>query len=88
MCVVGLHELASDEATGEWWPAERLRVPRRSRKGFDSLVLLTVWFLWKERNARIFQRAEATMAVFCDKIAEEMKLWRLSGAVGMGIIWR
>lgn len=37
-----------------WWTWARHRVPRGSRKGFDSLVMLTCWVLWKERNAQTF----------------------------------
>ena len=70
-----------------WWPEARLRVPRLQRKGFDSMVLLTVWMLWKERNARVFQRTAATSREICRRIAEEVELWKLSGAVRLGLIW-
>jgi hypothetical protein len=39
------HIPAADAKLIEWWSDKRLRVPKPQRKGFDSLVLLTVWVL-------------------------------------------
>ena len=79
---------AADAKLIEWWPDARCRVPKLQRKGFDSLVLLTVWMLWKERNARVFQRAAETVPSICRRIAGEIDLWKISGAVGLSDIWR
>ena len=61
----------------------RRRVPKPQRKGFDSLVLLTVWMLWKERNSRVFQRSAESVTSVCRKFADEIELWKLSGVVGL-----
>jgi hypothetical protein len=63
-------------------------MPKTRRKGFDSLVLLTVWVLWKERKARVLQRAAETVPTVCRRIADEIELWKISGAVGLGALWR
>jgi hypothetical protein len=39
-----------------WWLAVRKRVHKSQRKGFDSLALLVVWSLWKEKNLRVHDR--------------------------------
>ncbi|KAM0909610.1 hypothetical protein ACQ4PT_014711 [Festuca glaucescens] len=78
----------ADDMLIEWWPDSRRRVPQQLRKGFDSLVLLTVWTLWKERNNRVFERSAETARGICKRITEEVELWKLSGAVGLGNIWR
>ena len=72
----------------DWWPAERHRLHGLARKGFDSLVLLTVWILWKERNARVFEHRHASVAAVCQQINEEVGLWKLSGAVGLAHVWK
>ena len=76
-----------DDSLIDWWPEARRRAPSRARKGFDSLVLLVVWSLWKKRNARIFERSAEMVCTVCHRIAEEIELWKLSGAVGLGQIW-
>lgn len=62
-----------------WWSEARSRVPRASRKGFDSLVMLVCWSLWKERNARTFRNEASSASDLCDRIREEAALWVQAG---------
>ena len=39
-----------------WWSEARKELPKVDRCGFDSLVILVSWLLWKERNDRTFDR--------------------------------
>ena len=73
-CNLLMHIPAADDKLIEWWPDVRCRVPKPQRKGFDSLVLLTVWMLWKERNSRVFQRSAESVTSVCRKIADEIEL--------------
>ncbi|CAM0911794.1 unnamed protein product [Alopecurus aequalis] len=85
-----LHHLTPEAGAAliDWWPEARLRVPRQSRKGFDSIVLLTVWVLWKERNSRVFDCHATTLLGIRQRIAEEVELWKQAGAVGLGLVWQ
>jgi hypothetical protein len=71
----------------DWWPDARDRVPHQLRKGFDSLVFLTIWTLWKERNSRVFERYGETLRTICQRIFDEIQLWKLSGANGLAMLW-
>uniref|UniRef100_A0A0E0LH15 Uncharacterized protein n=1 Tax=Oryza punctata TaxID=4537 RepID=A0A0E0LH15_ORYPU len=51
------------------------------RSIFDSLFALTCWFLWKERNARVFeQKFRSTEQLVCD-IKEEILVWKAAGVI-------
>jgi hypothetical protein len=46
-------------------------VTKACRKGFDSLVMLTVWKLWLQRNRGVFNgKAEPATSVIKNVIAE------------------
>jgi len=53
----------------DWWlmMGTRAGVPR---SGLRSLILLVVWELWKERNARTFERREQSATTLLLKIKE------------------
>jgi hypothetical protein len=62
-----------------WWT---VTPPRHniSQKAFRSLALLISWELWKERNSRVFNRAESPITTLVFKIKEEFSLWLSAGA--------
>lgn len=41
--------------TIRWWLESRKRVPKEAWPGFNSMVLLISWLLWKKTNARTFE---------------------------------
>ena len=45
--------------------------PQTFRRGFDSLVLLVSWVIWKERNRWTFDRDARTTAQVLSVIHEE-----------------
>lgn len=62
-----------------WWVRSRKRIAKDSRRGFDSMVLLVGWQLWKERNSRTFNAVTAAPTVVFNAIIEEANLWVLAG---------
>jgi hypothetical protein len=60
-----------------WWTVARKRLWREDRRGFDTLVLLIAWTLWKQRNARMFGNLERQLPTeqIIDTVLEEFSLW-------------
>jgi hypothetical protein len=63
-----------------WWDAARQLVHKKDRRGFDSLVMLTSWMLWKQRNARVFNnvRQQCNVQQLVIRIKDEFALWKLA----------
>lgn len=56
----------------------RKRVPKVQRRGYDALVLLAGWMIWKERNARTFRAEAQTPSQLVLAIKEEATQWDLA----------
>jgi hypothetical protein len=54
------------------------------RKALASLTLLTVWEIWNERNASVFQKFFLPSFVILDKIKQEARLWVIAGVKRLG----
>jgi hypothetical protein len=49
------HPLQED-SVADWWLARRKQVHKEQRKSFDSIITLLNRCIWKERNAKVFDR--------------------------------
>ncbi|RCV45702.1 hypothetical protein SETIT_9G474500v2 [Setaria italica] len=54
-----------------------------TKRGFNSLVMLGAWMLWKERNDIVFNGASPRIERLLLLAQEEAVLWRLAGAKGI-----
>jgi hypothetical protein len=57
----------------------RCLVPKQLRRGFDSVVLLVSWRLWRERNARIFDNNYISADQATRAVLDEGDDWITSG---------
>ena len=64
----------------EWLKRYRLGAPGATQKGAQSLILLTAWELWRERNRRVFEHRELYVEAMVARIIDEALLWNLAGA--------
>lgn len=69
----------------EWWARMVLGRGHR-RKAVSSLLMLVSWDweLWKERNARVFQKKFTMPTVVVECIKVELKNWLVAGAKYLG----
>jgi hypothetical protein len=67
--------------TMQWWCAMRKMIPKPLRRGFDSFFLLVRWLLWKERNARTFNRVTTYVghATHQEDRGQGKRLWIAAG---------
>ena len=81
LITVGLQHTAPSpsDTLVDWWLAARKQVPGALSRGFDSLVLLVSWELWKERNRRTFDRVCATTTHVLRQIQTEGESWIAAG---------
>ena len=62
-----------------WWTDARKQIPKAGRRGFDSLVILVCWIIWKERNDRTFDRCVRMIDDALLHILDEITAWSLAG---------
>jgi hypothetical protein len=60
--------------------------PLDTRKGTSSVVGLTAWWLWKGRNAVIFDGARRDLDGLLDMIKVDARSWMSDGASGLAMI--
>ncbi|CAL4994550.1 unnamed protein product [Urochloa decumbens] len=68
-----------DDQIVSWWLTQRKQLDKLSRKRFDSIVLLTTWKLWNERNARVFRGTAKQPTLAFNEIREEIQSWSRAG---------
>ena len=68
-----------DLSLADWWVSAHNRFTKAARKCFDSMVVLTSWCLWKERNRRTFDHQDRTVTELLALIFDEVASWCLAG---------
>jgi hypothetical protein len=59
----------------DWWTSSRKKIAKGSRGGFNSMVVLVWWTVWRERNNRVFNGAMQQAASLASWIREEASKW-------------
>jgi len=67
------------DSLADWWVFARKGISKEGRRCFDSLLVLTCWLLWKERNNRIFDRRVQTIDDVLARVADEVSAWSMAG---------
>jgi hypothetical protein len=56
------------------------------RQGVSSMVILTIWEIWNERNGRIFRKASRNLNQVLHSIQDEARTWAFAGNRELGRI--
>ncbi|PVH63657.1 hypothetical protein PAHAL_2G078400 [Panicum hallii] len=83
----GCHFNVDVDSIQEWWEEQQKLQPGPKRKGFNTLFMLTGWHIWKERNARLFNRQAAGASEIVQRIKDEVDLWIAAGARKLGCLF-
>ena len=71
----------------QWWTTLCAHLPAQKRKGFDTLFALVTWYLWKERNARVFRNTELQPNALLRSIRQDGESWIAAGATKLGCLF-
>jgi hypothetical protein len=63
------------------------QIEKHHHKGFNSLVVMVAWWIWKHRNACVFEGALPNVNALMQEIKGETILWCIAGAKGLRHIW-
>lgn len=65
----------------KYWMSRCFRLaPAATKKSTLSLIQLTTWEIWRERNRRLFQQEAMHKTALVRKIKDEIRLWNMAGA--------
>ncbi|GJN18079.1 hypothetical protein PR202_gb05199 [Eleusine coracana subsp. coracana] len=67
-----------------WWRRAARRAGVEARKGLNSIVILTAWYIWKHRNRVVFDGVQSSPQVLMRDIKDEAHCWVLAGARRLG----
>jgi hypothetical protein len=67
-------ERAFSDSVLQWW-TNITEAPDIHHHGTTSLLLLVLWEIWLERNARVFNRVESSVQTVFAKIKSETSSW-------------
>jgi hypothetical protein len=68
-----------DKTIREWYSSLTPSNRGSKEKGARSLAILICWAIWRERNARVFNKAEKTVTRLITELKDEADLWMQAG---------
>jgi len=70
----------------DWWRKSWKKLQKHLRKGFNSLVILGAWVIWKHINACVFDGTTPNLQGALQSFKDECHLWQISGAKGLAAL--
>ncbi|KAJ1259049.1 hypothetical protein BS78_10G123500, partial [Paspalum vaginatum] len=73
------------DSVHHWW-ATIAKTPGCNSKGLRSLLILIIWTIWRERNARIFDHKQYSDLQIFNLIKFEANSWVCAGAKHLAVL--
>jgi hypothetical protein len=70
----------------DWWQISSQWLVGQVRSGFNSMVILGAWVLWKHRNGCVFGGLQPSVQGALHIAREEALLWTMAGAKGLSLL--
>jgi len=70
----------------DWWKKSWRKIPKQHKKGFNSLITLGAWILWKHRNTCVFDGSAPNLQRALQEFKDEQQLWLAAGAKGLAAL--
>ncbi|WVZ51606.1 hypothetical protein U9M48_002735, partial [Paspalum notatum var. saurae] len=70
----------TDNRFSSWWAHSSKRLPRNLRNGFNSLVILVAWEIWKGRNSCVFEGSQPNVQRLLASVRDEGIMWCMARA--------
>jgi hypothetical protein len=70
----------------EWWQQTSDLMDKETRQGFNSLIVLVAWKLWRMRNDVVFNSVPPRISQATLLVQGEAELWMLAGAKGLSAL--
>ena len=70
----------------EWFLQMMNRLPSPMKEGLRSLIVLTIWEVWRERNSRVFRKECRQLQKIMESIYDEANMWAHAGNKGLQLI--
>jgi hypothetical protein len=62
------------------------KIPRDLQSGFNSLVILGAWSLWRQHNDYVFNGRSPSLASALTLAGDELRMWCRVGAKGLNLL--
>jgi len=73
----------NDQFFVEWWNGASSRLSGQVKKGFNSIIILGAWSVWKHCNHYIFDGGAPALPWVISEFKEEAQCWSVAGARGV-----
>jgi len=70
----------------DWWEGACSRLSGQVKKGFNSIIILGAWLIWKHRNHCVFDGGTPNLARVLSAFKEEAQQWSAAGARGVSYL--